>query len=302
MNEGDLMSEAEFKPTELSNLLDGQSTESPAAAAPPSPEPPQEPPSETPPPEAVVQPETAGQPRGPDGKFAKKTNETGGDGAAVAAEAAAAPTPENEPGGSPPPDKAPVPQAALIGERRRRQEAEERARFLEQQVQALSRLPQAPPVEQPKVDFWDDPEAALQARFDQFGDQLLTRFEQRQVINHLNRSEVAARARYDDFDEAVSEFQRAVTTNPALAQEMKLADDPAEFAYRKGKSLAELHQYGDLDSLLAAKRAEWEAELLAKAPAPAPTLPPSTATERSVSVPRAGPQWTGPKPLSDLLR
>lgn len=297
------MSEAEFKPTELSNLLGGEPSEAPVAAETPS-APAEAPAVEAPaeaPPQAVDRERV---PKGAPGagQFASKDKETGGDAAATAAPADAAPAPEETPGG-PPPSEAPVPQAALMGERRRRQEAENRARFLEQQLQSLTRLPQAPPTEAPKADFWDDPEAAIAARFAEFGPSLLDQFEQRQLYRSIDKSEASARARYNDFDEAIVEYERAVAANPSLAREMANAVDPAEFAYRKGKSLAEIHTYGgDVDALLAAKRAEWEAELRASAPSPTPTLPPSTATERSMGVPRAGPAWSGPKPLTELLR
>lgn len=294
----------EQEQTNLTDILNGTVAEAPGAEAPPvaAEAAPAPSPSE-------AEPEPSGKSRVPKGspgagQFAGKSGDTtGGDATAVAPAAADAPAPEDE-GGSPPPDKAPVPQAALMNERRRRQEAEGLARELKSRLDALARLqPEARlPTDAPKVAFWDDPDAVLADRFDQFGNSLLDQFEQRQLYRSINKSEAAARSRHDDFDEAIAEYERAVATNPALAREMANADDPGEFAYQKGKSLAKIHQYGgDVDALIAAEREAWEAELRAAAPSPAPSLPPSTATERSVAVARSGPAWTGPKPLGDIL-
>lgn len=295
------MSEGEHTPTDLSTLLGGQpSEEAPAVIAPAATEPPAaEPLAEEPLAEASRTRVPKGEPGA--GQFAGK--EKGGEVAAVAAPAIAALPPEEATPGAPPaPDKGPVPQAVLLNERRRRQEAEGIARDLSARLEALTRLPQAQPAEKQKVEFWDDPDAAMDARFDQFGDTLLDRFEQRQLVRRVDRSEFTARQKYDDFDEAVDEFKRAAVTNPALQREMALHDDPAEFAYRKGKSLGEVATYGgDVDAMRTAWRAEWEAELRASAPPLTPDLPPSTAAERSVAVSRAGPAWTGPTPLSTLL-
>ena len=299
--------EAEHKPTELSDILSGNSSETPAAPPPADPAP--QPSAEAAPPSEAA--ERTRVPKGEPGagQFAKKDENTGGEAAAAAADpsASAAPAPDPQPAGSPPPDEAPqVPRAALMGERQRRQEAEDRIRFLEQHIQSLQRLPQAPPAsEAPKIDFWDDPEAALAARFDQFGQTILDRIEERQFTQQVNRSEALARSKYEDFDDALTAFQNAAMNNPALAREASASDDPAEFAYRKGKSLAQLHSHGgDIEALLAAERAKWETELRERAPSPTPTpsLPPSTASERSMGVPRAGPEWAGPKSLNEILR
>jgi hypothetical protein len=56
----------------------------------------------------------------------------------------------------------------------------------------------------------------------------------------------------------------------------------------------------NLDDLKAKIRDELMAELQAN-PAPRASVPPSLASERNVGQ-RTGPQWTGPKSLSDLLR
>ena len=193
----------------------------------------------------------------------------------------------------PPTETEAIPVAALKDERRKRQELEQQVAAMQQQLAAVQQQPQQPPAE-----FWDDPQAFMASQFEQFGSQLMQRWQQEQQIERVNASEAVARSKYADFDDALQSFRQAVQVNPVLAQQMARESDPAEFAYRKGKSALELERVGSIDDLLKAERQKWEAEL--RAAAPAPSFPSTTALDGSVGA-RSGPAWTGPKPMSELL-
>lgn len=229
------------------------------------------------------------RPRGPDGKFLPKDT-----GDKPQEPQAAAPAAE---GVSPAPDPAPVPESALLGERRRRQEAERRLQHMEAQLQQFQRQPQA---NEPVPDFWENPDGALDARLSSFGQTLIQQFEQRQIEQAANRAERAAAAKYPDYFEYRDAFVSAVQSNPALAAEWREADDPAEFAYRRGKAARTLADVGDLDTYKTQVIEEYKASLLAGTPL-APTIPMTTADDRSVSG-RDLPTFTGPPPLGDILK
>lgn len=218
--------------------------------------------------EAEAKPERE---RGPDGKFVSKDQ-----GDKPAEEAASAP---------PAPEESNVPVKALQEERRKRRE-------LEQQLEAMQRqfaAQQQPPADSTPDGFWDNPQGAIAQQVQQ----MLT-------VRELTKSINRAKTRHNDFDTAFEEFNRLEALNPALTQQALASDDPAEFAYQTVKRAAEVAQYGSIDALLEAKRAEWEAELRAKAPQPRQTFPTSTVSDGSVAS-RGGPVWAGPTQDRDIL-
>lgn len=240
------------------------------------------------------EPETDGQPRGPDGKFASKE------------EKGVEPTEQVEQV-EPPSTKSELPQDVYEPLKAIRNENKELKAQLEQQAQQMQAFfahqqqaqAQAKPKE-PEVDFWEDPQAFIQRQFQQFGPQLMTQFQQQQQTSRLEQAEAAFRANHPDFDEKLAAFGKAVATNPALRDEMLSAADPAQFAYERGKTALELQSVGSIDELKAKLRAEWEAEAKAALNPHQPNLPASTATDGSVGA-RTGPAWSGPKPMNELL-
>lgn len=256
----------------LDNLLNGEPTEAPAEVIA----------------ETASEPETIGQPRGPDGKFLS-TQETGVE------------TPATEPEPVTPTEPVDDVQrgqyAALKDERRKRQEAEARAADLE--AKWLQAQRQAQPQEA-EIDFWDNPQAVIGQQFQQFKQQLRQELRQEQITERIDASEVQARSKYADYDDALHAFRQAVQANPTLAQQMTASPDPAEFAYKKGKTALDLERVGSIDDLLKSERAKWEAEARAAMPAP-PTLPATTAADGSVGG-RSGPAWAGPGTVNDYLR
>lgn len=247
--------------------------------------------AETPAPEALTPaPEAAGQPRDENGRFAPK--ETGEQPQVETPAEQVPPTPDPTPG----PETGQY--AALKDERRKRQEAEARIAAMEAQFAQMQSRPQPQP--EPPADFFENPDAFLASKLDQFGTQLMQRFQQQQQVDRLNASEAAAKAKYADYDDAFHAFRQAVQSNPALSAQMTASNDPAEFAYRTGKRALDLERVGSFDELIAAERAKWEAEAKAAIPAPAPSFPSTTATDTSVGQ-RGGPAFAGPTPLGDLI-
>lgn len=223
------------------------------------------------------------------GRFAPK--ETGVEAAPAATATSEAP---------PAPPSGQLPQEEYSALRAVRDENKE----LKRQIAAIQRqMTQPAPQPAPTpVDFWDDPQSFMDSRMNQLGQTLLQQWEQRETVRRLDASEKTARAKYTDYDEAFEAFEQAVQTNPQLAAQLAQADDPGEFAYRKGKTAIEIQRVGSIDELKAQIRAELEAEARAAIGGqPRPVLPSTTAGDGSVGA-RSGPEWAGPKPLGQILK
>lgn len=206
---------------------------------------------------------------------------------AVKPESAPPAEPAKEPN-KPPPDF--VPRAALHDERRKRQELEARLKALED----------AKPQDQ-QVGLLDDPEKweqQLQSRVNQEVERV-RREGQAQMLNFL---ESQARQQHADFDEVIAVFAEQAQANPILAQEALKQSNPVEYAYTAGRRLKLLSEAGDLDALLERERTKAREEALAEAQARQPAPPPESLTD--VSGARSGParQWSGPRPLGDILQ
>jgi hypothetical protein len=240
-------------------------------------------------PEATPEPVAAeevddGQPRGPDGKFLSK--QTGDEPQATAEATPANPIPDDQFKG-------------YLTEKRKRQELEQQVAELNARFEAAQRqMPQAQP--EAPVDFWDNPTGTIKSEVQQAVAAALQAEKQQQTMARINESEVKAKATYADYDDAFRAFQQAATANHSLIQQMTAASDPAEFAYKKGKTALDLERVGSIDELLANAKAQWEQEARAAMPVPTAALPSTTATDGSVGG-RTGPAWAGPVPLDQLL-
>lgn len=208
---------------------------------------------------------------------------------------------EDVPGPSPVPSEPQLDHAALLGERRRRQEAEARIAELEasfRQPQATAQQQQAIPdmFEEPDAyTAWVKEEAKREAIAEVQAIAKQTTFEAR-----LEVSEMLAREKHADFEEKLSVFADLVQQNPALRGELMRAQNPAEYAYTTAKNYAEVKELGTLD--MVALKEKLRAEILAEETAKLPraSAPTKLVNERNVGS-RAGPSWSGPKPLSELL-
>lgn len=130
--------------------------------------------------------------------------------------------------------------AAIIDERRKRQE-------LERKVQELQSGKQKP-------DFWDNPEAALDARVNELVNPLQSQNLQLQVE--------LARLQNPDFDEVMMVFLKAAQENEVLKAQADNSPNPLKFIYQEGKRLKELGPYGgDLAKRDEAKFGELKGEI-----------------------------------------
>lgn len=240
--------------------------------------------------EPEVKEETPTQPRDDSGRFTKET------GVEDAVESAVEETEGQNSEEPVVPTEQPLPKEeyqALKAERQKRQELERQMAAMQQKFATQQQVQQ--PQEQPPG-FWDDPDKAIEARIGQATEIAIQRYEQQQTMRRIEASEAAAQAKYTDYGDAFTHFQQAASVNPGLIQQMQVASDPAEFAYKTGKRAMELERVGSLDELLnerlKAERAKWEEEVKAKVPAP--KLPSSTATDGTVGDRR------GPAPPSEF--
>jgi len=205
------------------------------------------------------------------GRFAKKGEEEG-----------APPAPANEFDG-----------AATVAERRKRQEAEDRIRALEQQLQSLHNPPAPPP------SVFEDENGA----FNHYGNQVVQQAVQTASINAtLNTSEMLARREHADFEDIKAEFLELAAQNPALREQALSDPHPWEKAYQIASNARALKELGstNVNDLREQIRAEIQAEMQGQAPA-RPGLPPTLTTERNMGS-RSGPSWAGPTSLSDMLK
>lgn len=158
--------------------------------------------------------------------------------------------------------------AAVIGERKRRQEAEARAKALEEQLQAYQNPPE-PPAPPPSV--WEDEQA--------FAGTLVSTAVQQATLNaRLDMSEMMVRQSNPDFDEMKARFLKMAEVNPVIAQQCLADAHPWNKAYQIAKNAATMEELAatNVSELEAKLRAKIEAELAAQKP-PAPALPNSLA-------------------------
>jgi len=204
--------------------------------------------------EVVAEPVAEAQPRQSDGKFAPK-GET----------ESASPAPVEEP---------PFEHAAVKGERERRQKAEQRARELEEHLQALQNPPQ------PLPSVFEDESAWQQ----QFGSQVVSTAVQQATFNSkLDMSEMMVRQANADFDEMKEAFLALAEENPVLRQQVLSDPHPWNKAYQIAKNHKAMQELGatDVESLKARIREEMQAEMAQQPAAQAPQIPQSLADSQS---------------------
>jgi hypothetical protein len=178
-----------------------------------------------------------------------------------------------------------IPEAALLDERRKRQEYERKLAELEQRMAQLQAPPPAAPAKaEPPADFWSDPQGFIEAQMQQARQAALSEAEVRMRHQFAEVCELNARTRYADYDEVRDAFLARVEQDPVLRAELSQARDPAEFAYKTGKRLSEVEQFGSLDQWREQERARIRAELEAQFKPQAPAVPQSLNAEPSPAV------------------
>ena len=122
-------------------------------------------------------------------------------------------------------------------------------------------------------------------------------------------SEMILRSQKPDYDATVATFMEAVKRGDAPLIP-PTHPSPAQFAYDWGKKIAKLDELGDLDGLETRLRAKWETELAEKAAKAkadeaariAAQIMPTSAGTRSATPRDEEGKFTGPAPLSALLK
>ncbi len=232
--------------------------------------------------QTAVAEEPAGPARDEHGRFAQKGEEE-----------SASPAPVEEP---------PFEHAAVKGERSRRQAAEQERDTFRAELDALKQQFQATqqPKPAPAPDFWEDTPGWQQ----HFGGEVTRTAVQEAVFqSQLNMSEMMTRQANPDFDEIKAQFLALAEQNPTLREQALADPHPWNKAYQIAKNHKAMQELGatDLDTLKAKLREELMAEVQGQQPQmQRPGLPPTLANERNVGT-RAGPAWSGPTPLSDML-
>jgi len=187
-----------------------------------------------------------------------------------------------------------VPLEAMLAERERRQAAE-------RELQEL----RAKEKQQPPPDFWENPQAAVEATIKSREEELIAKAEARARETFFKFTENSARSRYSDYEQQRAVFAEEAQRNPMLAAQLRDAPDPAEFIYQQGRMASELREVG---GDLSAYRKRLEADIrqrvereLAEKSARVAAIPQSLNTEPSKGAGIAGGSWAGPTPLEDIL-
>lgn len=184
-------------------------------------------------------------------------------------------------------------EAGIAAERKKRQEIEAQLEQLRREMEARTQEPAAPP---PSI--WEDENGALSHVRN---DAVSAAVQQATFNARLDMSEMMARQAHPDFEDMKAEFVKMMQENPALQQQALSDPHPWQKAYQIAKNARTMNELGatDIETLTAKLREQILAEQQAQ-PA-APRIPPSLSTQRSVSS-RNGPAWSGPPPLTDLLK
>lgn len=197
-------------------------------------------------------------------------------------EQSASPAPVEEP---------PFEHAAVIGERKRRQEAEERLKTLESELQQL-RTPQEPPAPPPSV--WEDEQG--------FGGHLVNvAVSQAQIVNRVQTSEMLMRQAEPEFDALKAEYLALELANPSIIPEVMNDPHPWNKAVQVVKNHRMMRELGatNVAEIEAKLREKLEAEYAAKAQA-APALPNSLA-DAPAGMGAPASSGTQPFSLADII-
>jgi hypothetical protein len=247
----------------------------------------------------------AGQPRDDQGRFANKQPAESAPVEQPTGEQPAVPPAVKSVEASVPPGHIPI--SAFVDMRLEAREAKRRADDFQRQLVELQKAK-----EQPPVDFFQDPDAALAQR--------LTPFEQRldAVTQRLTLRASKAEAIAIHGKEAVAKMEQAIgeameAGDPEVVQQLRsqliASDDPVGLAMSWHQRRSVMSEVGtDPVAYREKLRAEILAEIQANGGKPAangaagaPVMPSNLAGTRNVGT-RSGPAWAGPIPLDDIFK
>jgi len=160
----------------------------------------------------------------------------------------------NEKGQFAKPDEIKALQQGLAEERRKRQESERKLREIEA----------AKKTDEPKKDFWEDPEAALEERLSPREEKLRLESESR----FFTLCEDLARDKHADYEDVVNELLTEAQEDASLGSQVfaqaKAARNPAEFLYKFSLNRREMKVVGgDLGKYKETVTAEFKTKISA---------------------------------------
>jgi hypothetical protein len=100
--------------------------------------------------------------------------------------------------------------------------------------------------------FFSDPEKYKQHILKGTHEEI-AQLKQAQQQNFLNNSEMFAKAKHPDYDDAYTSFKQQASVNPALVQQVLSSSNPAETAYAIGKQIQSMTQLSDAGGIDAYK-------------------------------------------------
>jgi hypothetical protein len=141
-----------------------------------------------------------------------------------------------------------VPVDALRAERKARQELERKEAYLRGQLEARQpQKPEEPTPEEPfdAAEFYSNPDQYVRKAAAAEAARAVQAERQRDFVEKANRSAERAAAKYSDYQDVEADFARRAQSNPAIVQQLRAADDPAEFAYSWTKRQQAIEALGD---------------------------------------------------------
>lgn len=249
------------------------------------------------------------QPRGPDGKFA--TKQTGQE-----QPAQQQPDPQAQQQQEPAQQQTPpgfIPIQALDERLAKRDEKytelERNYQTLQRQLASLQQPKQEPP--KPAPDFFENPDEAFRHRLNEALEPLQQ--ADQKVIERFSRMMAVKDYTAPVVDAAYKELERRVNENPQANYPLYLRIMRAEHPYGElvtwHKEQSALTKFGadpeeyinrEIERRMAEKANGGNGQPQPQTQQPAATMP-SSFTAASNQGPRSAPQWSGPKPLSEIM-
>lgn len=184
-----------------------------------------------------------------------------------------------------------VPLAAMLDERDKR-------KALQAEVESLKA--QQNKAEEEKVDFWENPEGAVQKMINTTRDELNQQYSSGYIALSMQYSKTF----HDDFDDAKEAFVKAAEENPLLADQALQSEMPGEYIYKTGREFLELSKYGDVETMREKIRLEEREKLmteLSKKEDKLKAVPTPLTDETSATAPREKVEG-GQTPLGNIFR
>lgn len=141
---------------------------------------------------------------------------------------------------------------AVLDERRKRQDLEKKIQELEAKVNQPA--PEQKQEEEIIPDPIDDPVG--------YKNYVKDSLKQEMFLERVNETKAEMQAKHEDYPEMEKKFIELSNDNPALAQKLKQASNPAKFAYDTAKKHLDSQKYSD-PNYLANLKEEMKKEILA---------------------------------------